>query len=122
MTVTAPTSVIIADDEFAVRELISDLFKDHGFQVRGTASCLNEIVDLYKKHQPDMVTLDMRMPDGGLSAIKALQAIDPNVRIMVISGVSTGATIDVAKSLGVKAFVAKPVRWEEIDKAILALL
>ena len=119
---TAPTSVIIADDEFVVRELLKDLFEDHGFQVRGMASCLKEVVELFNKHRPDMVTLDMRMPDGGLSAIKALQAIDPQVRIMVISGVSGGATIAVAKELGVKAFVEKPIAWEQIDKAILALL
>ena len=105
MAATAPTSVIIADDEFLVRDLLKGLFEDHGFQVRGTASCLKEVVDLYQKHRPDMVTLDMRMPEGGLAAIKALQAIDPQVRIMVISGASGGAVIAVAKELGVKAFV-----------------
>ena len=122
MTVKPPTSVIIADDEFSVRELLKALFEEHGFQVLGTASCLKEIVELFQTHRPDMVTLDMCMPEGGLTAIKSLQAIDPAVRIMVITGLTGGSTIAVAKGLGVKAFVGKPIFWEQVDKAILELI
>ncbi len=118
----APTSVLIADDESVVRDLLKELFEDHGFQVLGMASTLEDTVALYGRLRPDLVTLDMRMPGGGLTAIKALQEIDPQVRIMVISGASGGAFIAVAKEYGIKAFVEKPFSWEAIDAAILQLL
>ncbi|MBI3549726.1 MAG: response regulator [Elusimicrobia bacterium] len=103
--------------------ILQRMLETHGFNVVGSASGPSEAVDLYKKVKPDVVTMDIVMPDGGgVEAIKALYAMDPKAKIVVVSALYGSSEIDQAKELGVSAIVHKPVDWTEIEKAITKVL
>ena len=79
--------VLIADDHSVVREgLVSLIGRRADMAVVGEASNGREAVDLWKKHQPDVTLLDLRMPElDGVGAIKEIRTEDESARIIVLT-------------------------------------
>ena len=79
--------VLVADDHAVVREGVRHvLTSEAGFEVVAEAGSRADVIELARTHQPDVVVLDISMPDGtGLSAIGELRAAAPNVRVLILS-------------------------------------
>jgi DNA-binding NarL/FixJ family response regulator len=85
----APTRVILADDDFLLREGLASMLERAGFVVAGQAGDAPELLALVDEHEPDLVLVDIRMPPThtteGLDAARTIRAQHPAVAIFVLS-------------------------------------
>ena len=88
MTVSA-TRVIVADDDVLLREGLAGLLERSGFQVVGQCGNASDLIELVREHQPELVTVDIRMPPShtteGLEAARAIREELPETAILVLS-------------------------------------
>src|SRR5450759_3479983 len=111
---TMPKSVLIVDDSSFLSKQIAEFFTSQlGFQVLAIGKDGNEAVELYRKHKPDLVTMDLTMPNkDGKTAIDEILAEFPDARIMVISAVK-GNTVLECLNRGAKGYVEKPLKFSD---------
>ncbi len=113
--------ILLVDDEDIVRGLLKLLLTSSGYEV-WEASDGNRVNELYERHRPDLVVLDIVMPDKeGLEIIKELRLIDPNARIIAMSGGGTGKAesyLLLAMKLGAKYTLSKPFRNEDFLRTV----
>lgn len=114
--------VLLADDSFFVRTCLRKIIEEAGFEVVGEAGNGNEAVDFYTKTRPDVVTMDITMPEvNGLEAIKRIREIDPEARIVVISAMGLEPTLKEAFSSGARGFITKPFMPEKVIEELNAI-
>jgi CheY-like chemotaxis protein len=108
--------VLICDDDMLLRKLLIEHVSSLGYKVL-EASNGHECIEIVKRSAPDVLLLDLVMPEmSGLEVIKQLKALGINdLPIFVISGYGHTMSPDEAAELGVKGFVPKPYRLNEID-------
>ncbi len=100
---------MIIDDAPVIRLRIRYILEEHPYIIAAEAKNGEEGIDLYKKINPDIVTLDMCMPQqGGLSTLEEIMKIDPNANVIIVSAVGQKKLIVKAMSLGAKDFIIKP--------------
>ncbi len=116
--------VLVVDDESAIREITKGTLEAYGYQVM-TASDGTEAVALYAQHkgQIQVVLTDMMMPFmDGPATIRALQKLDPQVKIIASSGLAADGKVAEATSMGAKIFLSKPYTAEKLLKALAEIL
>lgn len=103
--------VIIIDDSLIVQNQLKDfLEKECNFKVVGLGSDGVQAVSLYEKHQPDLITLDITMPNkDGLAALKEILEKDPAAKVIMISVISDSRKILEAMKIGAKGYIEKPL-------------
>ena len=107
--------ILAVDDSMIIRNKISRLPKSVGFHVEATAKNGKEALIQCKARQPDIITLDLTMPEmDGLEAIPNLLQIKPDLLILVVSALSDQATGLEALELGASGFLNKPFTEEEL--------
>lgn len=108
-----PISILLVEDDAITQRITKNLLKDD--YILYIASNANEALDLYLRHAPDLVFLDINLPDGnGLDLLDQFNRIDPDAYIVMFSGNDTLENITSALSGGAHGFVAKPFRKERI--------
>lgn len=113
---------MIVDDSNIIRSRIEKINKKK-LRLVGKASNGLEAIELFKAHSPDIVTMDITMPEmEGIECIEALIKIDPKVKILVVSALSDKATGIKAIKHGARGFVCKPFTEEELTIAIQRLI
>ncbi len=101
--------VLIVDDALIMRQRIQDIAVEAGWQVAGHASDGSEAVAMYEKQRPDLVTLDIVMPEtDGISALKEIMQRDPEASVVMISAVSQKEKLAECIEAGAMDFVVKP--------------
>jgi two-component system response regulator RegA len=107
-------SILIVDDDLALRERLARAFRDRGFEAT-TASGYAEAVACARRESPELAVVDLRMPDGsGLELLKALKEIDPATQVVVLTGYGSIATAVQAVRLGATHYVPKPADADDI--------
>jgi CheY-like chemotaxis protein len=117
-----PISILVADDEQPMRELLVKWLTGNGHEVASAASG-HEAVRLLQKQRFDLVIADVLMPDGdGLELISESKKTQPHARILAISGggryLHGNDCLKVAKGLGAHAAVLKPFSLPELLQGI----
>ena len=113
------TRVLIADDAAFMRMMIKDILQKNGFEVVGEASNGIEAVNLYKKEKPDVVTMDITMPDmDGIEAVKEIKAFDQDAKIIMCSAMGQQSMVMDAIKSGAKDFIVKPFQSDRVLEAI----
>ena len=113
------TKVLIVDDAAFMRMMIKDILQKNGFEVVGEASNGIEAVNLYKKEKPDVVTMDITMPDmDGIEAVKEIKAFDKEAKIIMCSAMGQQAMVIDAIQAGAKDFIVKPFQADRVLEAI----
>jgi two-component system response regulator RegA len=113
----SPLLLIVEDDD-ALRGRLARAFTTRGFDVR-QASDASEALTVAHEEPPEFVVLDLRMPDSnGLDLIPALTRIDPNTRIVVLTGYGSVATAIEAIRRGATHYLTKPADADEILAAL----
>jgi DNA-binding NarL/FixJ family response regulator len=114
--------VVIADDHPVVRSGIRGMLEsDAGLEVVGEASDGAEAVALAMRERPDVVLMDLRMPDlDGASATAQIRARRPETQILVLTTYDTDADIVRAIDAGAIGYLLKDVSHEEITRAVRA--
>ncbi len=107
--------LLIVDDAMLMRRMIRDVASAAGWEVVGEAKDGREAVALYQQHHPDLVTMDVVMPEmTGLEALKAIRAIDPEARVVMVTALDQKQTIADAIQHGAIDFIVKPFDRERI--------
>jgi len=113
----APT-VLIVDDAVFMRNMLADILRSDGFEIVGEASTGIEAVDKYRELGPDLVTMDVIMPDmGGIDAVKQILEQDANAKVMMCSAMGQQALVIEAIQAGAKDFVVKPFHPSRVLEA-----
>jgi DNA-binding NarL/FixJ family response regulator len=113
-------TLVIADDHSVVREgLVSLITRKADMTVVGEAANGREAVDLWKKHHPDVVLLDLRMPElDGVGALKEIRGNDEKARIIVLTTFDGDEDIYRAIQAGAKGYLLKDVPREALMDCI----
>ncbi|UCC74752.1 MAG: response regulator [Gemmatimonadota bacterium] len=116
-------TVLIVDDAIFMRTMIADILKGAGFEVVGEASSGSEAVEKYKELKPDLVTMDIVMPDmGGIDAVREIVKFDPDARILMCSAMGQQGLVVEAIQAGARDFVVKPFQPSRVLEAVQRLL
>lgn len=111
--------IMIVDDAAFMRMMIKEILTKNGFEVVGEAQDGNEAVAKYKELHPDLVTLDITMPEmDGLGALKEIRSYDPNAKVIMCSAMGQQAMVIDAIQAGAKDFIVKPFQAERVLEAI----
>ena len=101
--------VLIVDDALIVRKRIRDIAEEAGWEVAAEATDGEEAVALYEREKPDLVTLDIVMPNlDGVAALKQLIENDPNAHVVMISAVDQKEKLIECIRAGAMDFIVKP--------------
>ena len=109
--------VLVVDDDDTFRVRLARALEDRGFEVvaaRGYA----EAMDAARQQPPELAAVDLRMPGrSGLELVEALKALDPETRIVVLTGYGSIATAIEALRLGATHYLTKPVDADDVVAA-----
>ena len=107
--------ILIVDDAKFTRNILKKIInKTEYSEVIGEAANGNEAIDLYIKLKPDLVTMDLVMPEkGGIETIEDLLRIDKSALIVVVSALGQEALVLEAAKKGAKDFIQKPFKDEQ---------
>ena len=107
--------LMIVDDALIMRMKIRDIATKAGWTVVAEAKNGMEAVQLFNEHHPDMVTLDMVMPEmDGLSALKAIRASCPEANVVMVSAVNQKDKLRECIAEGAMDFVVKPFEPDQL--------
>ena len=111
-------SLLVIDDDDTVRSTLVEFFETFGFTARG-ASTATEGRQLAAEHAPDVVLLDLRLPDAdGVRVLEALRADDPDLAVIVLTGYADVRTAVAAMQHGAADLLEKPVDLERLAVAV----
>lgn len=100
--------LLVVDDAMLMRRLIRDVATQAGWDVAGEAANGVEAVAMYERLRPDLVTMDVVMPEmGGLDALRAIR-LDPQARVVMITALDQKQTLQDAIGAGALDFIVKP--------------
>lgn len=110
---------LIVDDAMMVRFVLKKFLASIGFDEVFEAGTGKEALVLYKEHRPDIVTMDITMPEmDGLQSIEAIMAEEPQARIVVCSAIGQRDYVLKAMELGAKNYLIKPFQEEKVIETI----
>ena len=115
-------TVLIVDDAAFMRISIKNMLTKNGYEVVGEAENGLVAVDMYKELHPDIVTMDITMPEmTGLEALKEIVKQDPQSKVVMVSAMGQEAMVRDAIVSGAKGFIVKPFKEDGIIAAIKKL-
>ncbi len=116
-------TVLICDDAVFMRLLLREILEQAGYEVVGEATTGAEAVHQFKELRPDLVTLEVVMPDiGGIDAVREIVTFDPDARILMCSALGQQALIAEATEAGAREFVVKPFQPSRVLEAVQLVL
>lgn len=115
--------VLVVDDAAFMRMMIKDILRKGGYEVVGEAEDGSKAVEKYKELRPDLVTMDITMPEmDGITAVKEIRKLDSNAQIIMCSAMGQQAMVIDAIQAGAKDFVVKPFQPERVLEAVRKVL
>lgn len=111
--------ILIVDDAAFMRMMIKDILTKNGFEVVGEAENGLQAVEKYLDLKPDLVTMDITMPEmDGIAALKEIKAKDPAATVIMCSAMGQQAMVIDAIQAGAKDFIVKPFQADRVIEAI----
>ena len=115
--------VLVVDDLPFITRSLRKILEDAGFRVIGEAADGKQALDLFLLRRPDVVMMDITMPQmDGLASLKKMREADPDARVVMFSALGQQRLIDAAKQLGARAFLVKPLTAQQVVGAIKDVL
>jgi two-component system chemotaxis response regulator CheY len=116
-------TVLVCDDAIFMRTMITDILNQAGYDIVGEAESGAQAVQRYRELKPDLVTMDIVMPDmGGIDAVREITKDDPNAKILMCSAMGQQALVVEAIQAGAKDFVVKPFQPSRVLEAVQRVL
>jgi DNA-binding response OmpR family regulator len=114
--------ILVVDDERMICDLLQALFSRHNHEVY-TATSGKQGLELFRKQRPDVVLLDLHMPEmDGIQVLRQLRAIDPQVSVMVLTGRGTEAFENQAREMGITDFLKKGLSLDALVSTLERVL
>lgn len=105
---------LIVDDEPDVVDSVSELFTLRNYNVV-TATSGTKALEIVKKENPNIIILDIRMPDiSGMDVLKEVKKNYPKIRVIMLTGVEDESTKNMAMGLGASGYLTKPYSYSEL--------
>lgn len=123
MNAVVPLKLMIVDDSNIIRRRIERSQQIDRIRVVGAAANGREAIELFEKTDPDVVTMDLTMPEmDGIECVERLVALKPEVLILVVSALADKATAVEAIAKGANGFLCKPFTDRQLNDALVELL
>jgi two-component system chemotaxis response regulator CheY len=111
--------VLVVDDAAFMRKMVTDALTKGGHEVVGEAGNGVEAIARYRDLKPDLMTLDITMPEkDGISALKDIMELDPNAKVVMCSALGQESKVLESIKLGAKDFVVKPFQPDRVIDAV----
>ena len=111
-------TLLIIDDESEIVDQVKEYFEEEGFRVL-TAETGGEGIQILKKEHPDILVLDMKLPDmSGLQVLKTAKEKSPLTKIIAVTGYVDQMMMDQAEELGRDIFLQKPFDLEKLRTVV----
>lgn len=112
-------TVVIAEDEPTLRHLLRCLLNSLGYNVVAEATNGIDAIEQVKKHKPDIVCLDVNMPEmDGLEALSRLKMLSSGIIVIMVTGNNTKAEVKKAISCGADGYILKPFTANNLNSSI----
>ena len=112
-------NVMIADDSDAIRLVLKDILQIGEHKIVAEATNGAESVDLYKQHNPELLLLDLAMPEkDGLAVVKEVISYDPNAKIILITASDDEKVIRQCLEEGAASYISKPFDFNIVLETI----
>ena len=116
-------TVLVCDDAVFMRTIIGRILSRAGYDVIGEAETGAQAVERFKELGPDLVTMDIVMPDMcGIDAVREIIKISPGARILMCSAMGQHSLVTDAIKAGAKDFVVKPFKASRVLEAVERVL
>ncbi|MBJ7347675.1 MAG: response regulator [Thermoleophilaceae bacterium] len=116
-------TVLIADDSMFMRKRLSDILTENGHDVVAEAEDGNEAIMQFRRHNPELVMLDITMPErNGFGALGQIMAFDADARVVMCSALGEQSVVESCLETGAKAFIVKPFDPEQVVEAVTTAL
>ena len=111
--------IMVVDDAAFMRMMLKDILTKGGYEVVGEAENGLKAVDKYKELTPDLVLMDITMPElDGIGAVRQIKSIYPNAKIIMCSAMGQQAMVLESIQAGAKDFIVKPFQADRIIQAV----
>ncbi len=120
--------VMIVDDAMFMRNMIGEIFEgrkfgEQDFVVIAEAENGLEAVEKYREHRPDIVTMDIVMPEmTGIEALKEIMKMDSKATVVMCSALGQDSLVMEALDAGAKDFIVKPFQPEKVRDVVVRIL
>jgi two-component system chemotaxis response regulator CheY len=115
--------ILIVDDAAFMRMMIKNILVKEGYEVVGEAENGAQAVEKYKELNPDLVTMDITMPEmDGISAVKEIMKLNSGAKVVMCSAMGQQAMVIDAIQAGAKDFIVKPFQADRVIEAISKVL
>ena len=112
-------NILVVDDAAFMRMKLKDILEKNGYTVVGEAANGLEAISLYKEVKPDLVTMDITMPEmDGIDALKHIKAYDANAKVIMCSAMGQQGMVMDAIKAGAIDFIVKPFDTARVVKSI----
>ena len=112
-------NIVIADDSLFMRQCLKVILVKAGYNIVGEAENGLVAVEMYKKHKPDLMTLDITMPKlDGLGALKEIKELNKDAIIVMCSSMGQKYHKDESDKYGADDFIVKPFQSEDVLSTI----
>jgi len=118
----AQKSILVADDDASIRSLLKQLLADEGFAVHEASTGI-EVVDKVKESSPDLVIMDVRMPElDGIEALARLKSTNPKTAVLIMTAFGSSNAAIRAMELGAFDYITKPFELDKISHSVKRVL
>lgn len=112
-------TLLVADDAAIIRAKIKEVALSAGWTIVAEARNGKEAVDRYSETHPNVVTVDLVMPEyDGIYALREIMALDPNAKVIVVSAIGQKNVLKDAFNLGAADFIVKPFDKQMLVKTL----
>jgi two-component system response regulator AtoC len=118
----AQKTILVADDDASIRSLLKQLLADEGFAVHEASTGI-EVVDKVKESSPDLVIMDVRMPElDGIEALARLKSTNPKTAVLIMTAFGSSNAAIRAMELGAFDYITKPFELDKISHSVKRVL
>lgn len=111
--------ILLVDDAAFMRMMLKDILTKNGYEVVGEAENGAKAVEKYGELKPDLVTMDITMPEmDGISALKNIRSIDSNAKVVMCSAMGQQSMVIEAIQAGARDFIVKPFQADRVLEAV----
>lgn len=112
-------NIMVVDDAIIIRLMMKKILTEAGYNVIGEASTGAMAIRKYRELQPDLVMMDITMPEmSGISALKAIRELDPAAKVVICSALGQKKLILEAMEAGATNFIIKPFEPDQVVTAV----
>lgn len=111
--------ILIVDDSFYMRTMLKNMLTDAGYEVVGEAPNGQTALQMARETTPDLVTLDVILPDNtGLDVLKGIKQDNPDMKVVIVSAVGQEVIVNEAIENGALAYIVKPFSEDKVLETV----